>query len=89
MKCKFCGKENDDQYVVKIQRRVGKDKENVAEIDSCRLCAAGLLEKAHNQSQRVEGMCCDCEQEVRYSICGDYSENEWCKSRKADGSCWK
>jgi|GEM_PF-6400132 len=38
---------------------------------------------------RIEGMCCDCLQPDRHSICGDYSENELCKHRKEDGSCWK
>lgn len=38
---------------------------------------------------RFEGMCCDCIQPDRHSICGDYSENELCKHRKEDGSCWE
>lgn len=34
----------------------------------------------------VEGLCCDC---IEAGPCCDYSENENCPSRKADGSCWR
>lgn len=47
------------------------------------------LRAKSEKSDRVESMCCDCIQPDHHSICGDYSENEWCKHRKEDGSCWK
>lgn len=40
-------------------------------------------------TMRANGMCCDCLNPISYHICGDYSENKWCKSRKEDGSCWE
>lgn len=33
----------------------------------------------------IEGLCCDC---VHGGPCCDYSENEGCEHRRADGFCW-
>lgn len=60
---------------------------------------ADTLQEAHSEALRalrelraknatanaVEGMCCDC---ARGGPCCDYSENETCKYKKEDGSCW-
>ena len=35
----------------------------------------------------VKGLCCDCV--YGDGQCCDYSENETCKRRKEDGSCWE
>lgn len=35
----------------------------------------------------IEGMCCDCIHD-KIGFCGDYSENEHCRFRKDDGTCW-
>lgn len=35
----------------------------------------------------IEGMCCDCTHD-KIGFCGDYSENEHCRFRKDDGTCW-
>ena len=53
----------------------------------CPYCGKPI--KTIDYMPRVESMCCDCIQPDRHSICGDYSENEGCKHRKEDGSCWK
>ena len=38
-------------------------------------------------SDAVKGLCCDCIHGD--GQCCDYSENETCKRRKEDGSCWE
>ncbi len=37
--------------------------------------------------EAVKGLCCDCI--YGDGQCYDYSENETCKRRKEDGSCWE
>ena len=55
MICKLCGKEHSDPYVVKIQKRLdtlGRDKANIAEIDTCLDCALEMLERAHEYQRK-------------------------------------
>lgn len=39
----------------------------------------------------IQGMCCDCKhsKNIAKGICCDYSEQENCKLKKEDGSCWE
>ena len=39
-------------------------------------------------TEDVEGLCCDCLHDET-GFCGDFSENENCKYKKEDGTCWK
>ncbi len=36
-------------------------------------------------TEYIEGLCCDC---IHGGPCCDYSENDGCEHRRADGSCW-
>ena len=66
MKCGFCGKENDDQYVVKVQKRIGKDKENVAELEACEVCALMLASGIRMNNDVVNKIQLDLIEQSKY-----------------------
>ncbi len=52
------------------------------------ICQAQQTHETQEEStDYIYGMCCDCARNM-HGFCEDYSENESCKYRKEDGTCW-